>query len=79
MTAGESSSNCFLVRRGVPHHQTRNRLKVIKIWSLAPDDCLSPRQTGRLTVSRKITSGLTLYVSAWFKAMHLCTMHQLTN
>jgi hypothetical protein len=27
-----------------------------KIWSWAPDGSLTPRQTGRLTVSRKLTS-----------------------
>jgi hypothetical protein len=28
----------------------------IKIWSWAPDGRLTPRQTGRLTVGRKLTS-----------------------
>jgi hypothetical protein len=48
-----------LVREGAPHQQNRNCLTVIKIWSYAPDGCLTPRQTGRLTVGRNITHSLT--------------------
>jgi hypothetical protein len=56
-----------LAREGAPHRQTRNCLTVIKIWSWAPDGCLKPRQTGRLTVRRNITliSDLTLRVDSW--------------
>jgi hypothetical protein len=55
-----ASSNCKrqnrpVVREGAPHPQTRNCLTVIKIWSWAPDGCLTARQTGRLTVGRNIT------------------------
>jgi hypothetical protein len=46
---------CPLIRERAPHQQTRNRLTVIKIWSWAPDGCLTPRQTGRLIVGRNIT------------------------
>jgi hypothetical protein len=54
-----ASNNCkrqtrSLVRDGVPYQQTRNCLTVIEIWSWAPDGCLKPRQTGRLTVDRNI-------------------------
>jgi hypothetical protein len=38
---------------GTPQQQTRDCLKVTerkKNWLLAPDGCLTPRQTGRLTV-----------------------------
>jgi hypothetical protein len=45
-----------LVREDVPHQETRNCPKVIKIWQRAPDGCLTPRQTGRLTVGSNITS-----------------------
>jgi hypothetical protein len=59
------SSNCkrqtrSLVRESAPHQQTRNCLTAIKIWSSDPDVCLTPRQTGRLTVGRNITLTLTL-------------------
>jgi hypothetical protein len=36
-----------LVREGAPHRQNRNCLTVTKIWSWAPDGCLTPRQTNR--------------------------------
>jgi hypothetical protein len=57
--AGEASSNCKwqshpLVRESAPPQQTRNCLKVITIWSQAPDGCFIPRETGRLTVGRNI-------------------------
>jgi hypothetical protein len=53
-------SNCKrqnrpLVREGAPPQQTRNCLTVTKIWSWAPYGCLTPRQTGRLTVGRNMT------------------------
>jgi hypothetical protein len=44
-----------LVRGGAPHQQTSRR----KIWSRVPAGCLTPRQTGRLTVSSNITLTLT--------------------
>jgi hypothetical protein len=54
-----ASSNCKrqirpLVREGAPNQQTCNCQTIIKIWSLAPDGCFIPRQTGRLTVGRNI-------------------------
>jgi hypothetical protein len=61
MTAlARTNSNCKrqtrpLVREGLPHQQTSNCLTVIKIVSWVPDGCLSPRQTGRMTVCRNIT------------------------
>jgi hypothetical protein len=66
MTApSRASSNCKrqtrpLIREGASHQQIRNCLAVIKIWSWAPDGCLTPRQTGRLTVGRNITLTLTV-------------------
>jgi hypothetical protein len=35
-------------------------LTVIKIWSWAPHECLTPRQSGRLAVGRNITLSLAL-------------------
>jgi hypothetical protein len=49
-----------LVGESAPRQQTRNYLTVIKIWSQAPDGCLTPRQTGRLTIGRDITWTFTL-------------------
>jgi hypothetical protein len=69
MTAlARTSSNCKqqtrpLVREGAPDQQTRNCQTIIKIWSLAPNGCFVPRQTGRLTVGRNITLTLTLFWS----------------
>jgi hypothetical protein len=66
MTAvARANSNCKrqtrpLVREGATHQQTRNCLTAIKIWPWAPDGCLKPRQTGRLTVGRNITLTMTL-------------------
>jgi hypothetical protein len=59
-----ASSNCKyqtcpLVREGTSHQQTRNCLTVIKIWSWATDGCLTPRKTGRLTVSHNIILTVT--------------------
>jgi hypothetical protein len=60
MTAmARASSNCKrqtrpLVRESAPHQQTRNCQTTIKIWSLAPEGFLIPRQTGGLTVGRNI-------------------------
>jgi hypothetical protein len=45
---------CPLVRKSVPHQETRNCLKVINIWPKAPDGCFIPRNTGRLAVGRNI-------------------------
>jgi hypothetical protein len=55
------SSNCKLQTRPLvrdcdPHHETCYSLTVIKIWSWAPDGYLTPSDTGRLIVGRKITS-----------------------
>jgi hypothetical protein len=60
--AGKARSNCKrqarpLVREDAPHQQTRKCLTEIKIWSQAPDGCLTPRQTGRLTVGRSCVVG----------------------
>jgi hypothetical protein len=57
-----------LVKEGAPHQQTRNCLKNNprengKIWSRVPDECLTPRRTGRLTVGRNVTLTLTLTYS----------------
>jgi hypothetical protein len=60
MTAlAKASRNCKrqtrpLVRDGNQDQQTRNCQTIIKIWSWAPEGCFIPRQTGRLTVGRKI-------------------------
>jgi hypothetical protein len=59
-----SSSSCKrhahpLVREDVPHQQTLNYLTVIKIWSWTQDGGLTPGQTGRLTIGRKVTMTLT--------------------
>jgi hypothetical protein len=65
MTAlAKASSNCKrqirpLVRDGTPHQETRNCMTEIKIWSWAPDGCLTPRETGRLTVGRNTSLTLT--------------------
>jgi hypothetical protein len=45
---------CSLVREGAHKNQVRNCKTVIKIWSQAPEGCYMPRQTGRLTVGRKM-------------------------
>jgi hypothetical protein len=51
-----------LVRESASHKQTHKCVTVIKIWSYAPDECLTPRQTGRLTVDHKNqTEGLILF------------------
>jgi hypothetical protein len=65
MTAlARATSNCKrqtrpLVREDAPQQQTRNCLTVTKIWSRVLDWCLTPRQTGRLTIGRHITLTLT--------------------
>jgi hypothetical protein len=52
-----------LVREGATNLQTRKCLKEIarrkKNWSQVPDGRLTPGQTGRLTVGRKLTHSLT--------------------
>jgi hypothetical protein len=59
-TLARTSTKCKrqtrpLIREGATHQQTRNSLTIIKIWSCAPDECLTPRHTGRLTFGRNIT------------------------
>jgi hypothetical protein len=53
-----------LVRERATNLQNRKCLKEIswrmKNWSQVPDGRLTPRQTGRLTVSRKLTHSVTL-------------------
>jgi hypothetical protein len=39
---------------------TNNQREKRENWSWVPDGCLTPRQTGRLTVGRNITLTLTL-------------------
>jgi hypothetical protein len=51
---------CRLVRQDATHQQTCNCLTAIKNWSCAPDGCLTPRETGQLTISHNITLILTL-------------------
>jgi hypothetical protein len=52
-----------LVREGATNSQNRKCLKEIsrreKNWSQVPDGRLTPGQTGRLTVGRKLTHSLT--------------------
>jgi hypothetical protein len=52
-----------LVREGATKLQTRNCLKEIsrrkKNWSQVPDGRLTPEQTGRLTINRKLTATST--------------------
>jgi hypothetical protein len=61
MTAlAKARSNCKwqthpLITKGAPHQQTRKCVTVTKIWFWAPDGCLTPRKTGRLTVGRNMT------------------------
>jgi hypothetical protein len=48
-----------------PHQQPRNYLKIIRKkkkikWSRVPEGCLTPRQTGRLTVGRNIAGGISV-------------------
>jgi hypothetical protein len=62
-----ANSNCKwqthpLICEGAPHQQTHNCLTVIKIWSWIPDGCLTPRQTGQLTIDHNITLTLTCEV-----------------
>jgi hypothetical protein len=59
-TLAKANSNCKrqtspLVREGAPQQQTHDCLTVTKFCSWPPDECLTPRQTGRLTVGRNIT------------------------
>jgi hypothetical protein len=58
--AGEITGSCKLqthplVTEGAPHQHPRSYLTVLKTWCWSPDGCLTPRQTGRLTVRRNIT------------------------
>jgi hypothetical protein len=71
-----ASSNCKrqtrdFLREDAPHQQTRNCLTVIKIWSWAPDGCLTPRQTDRLTVGRNIT--LTMNLTSVVVSVEICS------
>jgi hypothetical protein len=59
-----ASNNCKrqthpLDRECGPHQQIRNCLTAIKIWSWAPDGCLTPTQTGRLAIGRNVTLAVT--------------------
>jgi hypothetical protein len=55
-----------LVREGATKLQTRNCLKEIsrrkKNWSQVPDGRLTPGQTDRLTVGRKLTATATPWI-----------------
>lgn len=46
----------LFVRDGTPHKETLNCLRVIEIWTWAPDVCSTQSQTGRLTVGCNTTS-----------------------
>jgi hypothetical protein len=52
-------------------------VSVIKIWSLAPDGCFIPRQTGRLTVGRNIT--LTLLGTVGYRLGQRSTESRITE
>jgi hypothetical protein len=45
--------------------------QVIKIWSLAPDGCFVPKETGRLTVGRNISLALDTQTARWFNKPHI--------
>jgi hypothetical protein len=55
-----------LVREGATKYQRRSCLKEIsrrkRNWSRVPDGRLTPRQVGRLTVGRKLTSSSTSWI-----------------
>jgi hypothetical protein len=79
-----------LVREGATKLQTNNCLKEIsrrkKNWSQVPDGRLTPGQTGRLTVGRKLTSTSTSNRStipafAWklTNSMELSTTREATR
>jgi hypothetical protein len=62
--ADKTSSNCKgqtrpLVKESAPHKQTRNCVRVIKVWLLASDGCFIPRQTSRLTVGPNVRLWVT--------------------
>jgi hypothetical protein len=44
---------------GTRHQQTHGCLTVTEVWSWVPVGCLTPRQTGRLTIGRNIILTLT--------------------
>jgi hypothetical protein len=46
-----------------PPLSKNNQREKGKNWSPVPDGCLTPRQTGRLTISHNITLTLTLTLS----------------
>jgi hypothetical protein len=57
-----------LVREGATKYQSRSCVKEIswrkKNWSQVPDGRLTPGQTGRLTVGRKLTSTSSFRVNS---------------
>jgi hypothetical protein len=57
--AGNFFTEGLLVREGAPHQQNHKCFIEIKIRSWTPDECLTPRETGRLTVGRNMTLTLT--------------------
>jgi hypothetical protein len=69
------------VREGATKLQTRNCLKEIsrrkQNWSQVPDGRLTPGQTGRLTVGRKLTATATVFTSyqlpvSSYRLQYLC-------
>jgi hypothetical protein len=52
----------ILLSERVPHFKKPAIVRKKKIWSWAPDGSLTPRQTGQLTVSHKLTS---ISTSTW--------------
>jgi hypothetical protein len=53
-------------------HINKPQLTEIKIWSWAPDGCLTPRQIGWLTVVRNITLNMTLTRPLKFFGFRFC-------
>jgi hypothetical protein len=49
---------CPLVREVAPHQQILSCLTVIKMWSWAPDGCLTPKQTDLTLTLRTLTKGI---------------------
>jgi hypothetical protein len=75
----ENDKPIFSSERAPPQEQTHNCLTVIKICSLAPDGCFTPRQACRLTVGRNAT--LTLIsrdeVTGSWRKLHNEELHNL--
>jgi hypothetical protein len=72
-----------LVREGATKLQTRNCINEIsrgkKNWSQVPDGRLTPGQTGRLTVGRKLTATATTTTESWlleFQGVSYRTEHR---